>query len=323
MHKYIGIVVVIIALVIGVMAGKHMGSSKEYSDSRGDQVSEKGEVKEKTQPYTQEIAPGVYSFSADGEYHSMFAVTDEGVAVFETVNSKHAAALLEAVKSVTDKPVLYAFQSHNHWDHAGGGKVFQDAGAQTVMHSLAAEWLAANPGMDTSPPDMVWDGSRKDITLGGLTIEMHYLGLNHGLGMTVFVIPEHEVAYIGDLVTPNRVMFSIVPDFNIGEWERSLTEILELNFEVAVCSHNALPADEVPFGCTKDHVAEEKQYIVDLRNAIIAEFQKGTADVVGAIELPQYSHWEHYDDWLEMNAYRVMLDLWMGPYPWVPESSGT
>jgi glyoxylase-like metal-dependent hydrolase (beta-lactamase superfamily II) len=56
--------------------------------------------------------------------------------------------------------------------------------------------------------------------------------------MTVIVIPERSVAYFGDLVTPNRVMFSIVPDFNIGEWEHSLGEILELVFDVTVCSHN-------------------------------------------------------------------------------------
>lgn len=270
--------------------------------------------------YTQEIAPGLYSFGGGNGYHSMFLVTGEGVAAFETVNSDHATKLLAAIESITDEPILYAFHSHNHWDHSGGGKVFQDAGAQTVMHAQAAEWLAAHPGMDTSPPDLVWDGNRHEIDAGGTTVELHYLGLNHGLGMTVFVIPDKRAAYIADLVTPNRVMFSIVPDFNIGEWERTLGEILELDFDIAVCSHNELPADEVPNGCTKDHVAEERQFIVDLRNAIFAEFQKGTPafEVPGAVDLPQYAHWAHYDDWLEINALRVMLDLWMGPYPWVP-----
>jgi hypothetical protein len=75
-------------------------------------------------------------------------------------------------------------------------------------------------------------------------------------------------------------------------------------------------------GCTKAHVEEERQYIRDVRNAIFAGFQNGApADQIpGSIELPQYAHWDHYDEWLEMNAWRIMLDLWMGPYPWVPES---
>ena len=267
---------------------------------------------------TQEIAPGVYSFQFQ-RFNSMFVVADDGVAVFETKNSQHASAMLEAIRSITDQPVTYAFHSHNHWDHNGGGAVMQETGTQTVMHALAAEWLAANPGRDTSTPDVVWDGSRHDINIGGVTVQLHYLGLNHGLGMTVFVIPERRVAYIADLVTPNRVMFSIVPDFNIKEWERSLGEILELDFDIAVCSHNSLPADEVMNGCTKTHVAEERSYIQDLRKAILSEIEKGTPpfQIPSTIKLPKYAHWQQYNEWLPLNAQRVMLDLWMGPYPWI------
>jgi len=270
--------------------------------------------------YTNEIAPGVYSYSSGGGYHSMFMVTDDGVAVFETVNSAHGEKMIKAIREITDQPIEYAMQSHNHWDHSSGGGVFQAVGAKTVMHSLAAQYIAAIPGQDTSTPDVVWDGNRLDIEIGGVTVQLHYLGLNHGLGMTVFVIPEKRVAYIGDLVTPNRVGFNIMPDFNIGEWERSLGEILELDFDVAVCSHTALSAEEAPNGCTKTDVEEERQFLIDLRGAIFAEFQKGTPSeqIPASVELPQYAEWKGYDEWLAMNAWRVMLDIWMGPYPWVP-----
>lgn len=269
---------------------------------------------------TREIAPGIYSFAPGNHYHSMFAVTDAGVAVFETVNSKHASQLVGAIRKITDKPIKYALHSHNHWDHASGASVLQKAGAQTVMHTFAAEWLAANPGRDTSPPDVVWDGTRRDISLGDITIQMHYLGLSHGLGMTVFVIPERRVAYIADLVTPNRVMFSIVPDFNIKEWERTLGEILTLDFDVAVCSHNHLPGAEALNGCTKEHVSQERAFIQDLRKAIQTEFKKGTSpsEIPTTVKLPQYAHWDMYEQWLPLNAQRLLLDMWMGPYPWIP-----
>ncbi len=269
-----------------------------------------------------EISEGVYSFTLGEGNYSMFVVGEDGVAVFDTFHSGHAQEMLVAIRSVTDKPLKYAFHSHNHWDHASGGQVLKDAGAQTVMHALAAEWLAAHPGRDTTPPDMVWTGDRRDIDMGDFTVEMRYLGLNHGLGMTVFTIPERRVAYIADLVTPNRVMFAVVPDFNIGEWERSLGEILELEFDVAVCSHNGLPADEALKGCTREHVEEERQFIRDLRAAILAEFEKGTGflDVPKAVRLSQYEHWAFYDEWLEMNTLRLMTDLWMGPFPWYPDA---
>lgn len=269
-----------------------------------------------------EIGDGVYSFTIGQGNHSMFVVGEDSVAVFETFHSGHSQELLEAVRSVTDKPVKYAFISHNHWDHASGGQVFNDAGAQTVMHQLAAGWLKANPGRDATPPAVTWSGARKEFDMGDFTVRLHYLGLNHGLGMTIFTIPERRAAYIADLVTPNRVMFAVVPDFNIGEWERSLGEILELDFEIAVCSHNELPSQEAMNGCTRTHVEEERQYIRDLCKAILAEFEKGTGfmDIPKAVRLPKYARWVGYEEWLEMNTLRLMTDLWMGPFPWVPNA---
>ena len=42
-------------------------------------------------------------------------------------------------------------------------------------------------------------------------MELNYFGMNHGLGMTVFLLPEEKVAYIADIVTPNRVLFASFP----------------------------------------------------------------------------------------------------------------
>ena len=269
-----------------------------------------------------EIGDSVYSFTLGEGNHSMFVVGEDNVAVFETFHSGHSRKLLEAVQNITDKPIKYAFISHNHWDHASGGQVFSNAGAQTVMHKRAADWVEANPGRDTASPGIIWSGDRKDFDMGDFTVSMHYLGLNHGMGLTIFTIPERRAAYIADLVSPNRVMFSVVPDFNIGEWERSLGEILELDFDIAVCSHNELPMEEAMAGCTRTHVVEERQFIRDLRNAILAEFEKGTGfmEIPKAVRLPQYSHWIGYEEWLEMNTLRLMTDLFMGPFPWIPDA---
>lgn len=267
-----------------------------------------------------EVAPDIYSFSPSGDYYSMIIVSDAGVAVIESVSSDHSTQLVEAIRGITDQPIKYGFHSHNHWDHASGGQVLKDAGAQIIMHKRAAEWFEAHPGQDTAPPDIVWSGDQRTFTLGDKTIELNYLGLNHGLGMTVFRIPERDMAYMADIVTPNRLLFSIVPDFNIPEWERTLKEVLTMDFSSAVCSHNELPGDAA-FTCSKVHVQEHLDFMSDLRNAIFAEFQKGTPgmEVPAAIELPKYKDWAYYDEYLEMNAYRIMLDLWMGPFPWIPE----
>ncbi|NKB70190.1 MAG: MBL fold metallo-hydrolase [Candidatus Latescibacteria bacterium] len=265
------------------------------------------------------IAENVYSYGSSHGYFSMFVVTGDGVVVIESVSTQHATGLLQAIRAVTDQPVKYLLHSHNHWDHSSGGQVFKEAGAVTLAHIEAWEWMRANPGRDMAVPDESWGGVRKDITLGGTTIELHYLGMNHGLGMTVFRLPEQKVAYIADIVTPNRVMFSIVPDFNIREWERSLDEILLLDFDRAVYSHNE-KSDPLQGG-TKQDVADNLQFIRDLRAAIYAEFENGTNPMMvpDIVQLPQYKDWAMYDQWLAMNAWRLLLDDWMGPFPWRPD----
>ncbi len=269
-------------------------------------------------PETVKIADGIYSYGDPAtDYYSMFVVTGEGVVAFESVSTPHAKGLMEAIRGVTDLPIKYLLHSHNHWDHASGGQVFEDAGATTMAHIEAYRWMEANTGQDMAVPMESWSGDRKDIVLGDTTIELHYLGMNHGLGMTVFVLPRQRVAYVADLVTPHRVMFSVVPDFNIREWERSLEAVLELEFDVAVFSHNHAPD---PHEGTKEDVTAQLQYIRDLRGGIYAEFKKGTDAMMipSVIRLPKYAHWKMYDQWLEMNAWRIMMDEFMGPFPWRP-----
>ncbi len=264
-----------------------------------------------------QVADGVYAFDPHDGYNSMFVVTDDGVIAIESVNTKHATGMLEAIRSVTDQPVKYLLHSHNHWDHANGGNVFREAGAKIVAHEEAYAWMEANPNPDLALPDESWSGEKTEITLGGKTVELHYFGMNHGLGMTVFLLPEEKVAYIADLVTPNRVMFTIIPDFNIKEWVRTLNEVAELDFDKAVYSHSSSGS---PIG-TKEDVTLTASYITDLQAAIGVEFQKGTAfpDIAGAVKLPKYKDWAGYDEWLPLNVWRVMLDMWMGPFPWRPD----
>jgi len=193
---------------------------------------------------------------------------------------------------------------------------FKYNSAKIVAHVEAYEWMKANPHPDLALPDEVWAGNRKDIVLGGKTIELHYMGMSHGLGMTVFLFPEEKIAYIADIVTPHRVLFSIMPDFNIKEWKRTLAEVENMDFQTAIYSHTH--ADE-PFG-TKSDVTQTIEFINDLQMAIVAEFKKGTpfGKIPSTVKLPKYEHWAMYNEWMPLNVWRVMLDMHMGPFPWRP-----
>ena len=123
----------------------------------------------------------------------MFMITPDGVIVIEPVDVAHSEAMLAAIREKTDAPIKYALFSHNHWDHSKGGQVWKDEGAALVAHEEAAAYMRANPTDDLVVPETTWSGDEFEVTLGDLVVELHYLGLSHGNGMTTFVLPKQKV----------------------------------------------------------------------------------------------------------------------------------
>ena len=269
--------------------------------------------------YPVEVADGIYSYGDPTGYFSMFVVTDDGVISIEPVNPIQSRGLLDAIKSVTDQPIKYLLHSHNHWDHSNGGQVFRDEGATIIAHVDAYNWMRDNPHPDLALPDESWGGPRKDIVLGDTTVEMHHFGTSHGFGMTVFVLPEQRFGYIADLVAPNRLPFMFLPDFSPKEMERTLEEILELDFDRAIFSHNANASPRQ--GGTMQDVADTLQYLRDLRAGIQELIDNGTDPRMAptTVRLPDYENWVMYDEWLALNAWRIWLEGFMGPFPWKPD----
>jgi len=255
---------------------------------------------------TTEVAPGLYSFGA-GLAFNAFMVTDDGVIVMDSFDKDFAKASLEAIRKVTDKPIRYLVYSHNHYDHISGGEVFKTAGATILSHEATAAWLKNHPSPDVAMPDETWSGAKSELKLGKSQVNLLYFGPNHGEGMTVFQFPREKVIYTVDLVVPKRVAFAYMPDFSPKEWERTLAEMLELDFEQVMFAHNA------PVG-PRSSVAEQLKFLQDLRAAIFAEFKKGTRfmQIPNAVKLPQYETWDGYEEWLPMNAWRVLLEIAMG-----------
>ena len=257
---------------------------------------------------TVEVADGLYSFG-NGEVFGAFMVTDEGVIVMDSVNPMFASLMLAAIKGVTDQPIRYLIYSHNHWDHIAGGQVFKDAGATVLSHINIHEWLANHPAPNPAVviPDETWAGERHDVVLGGRTIELYHFGPSHGEGMTVFRFPEAQTIFTADLVVPKRVGFLYMPDFSPRGWIATLEAMEELEFETVMFAHNAA------FG-PRSSVAEQREFIQDLQAELITRMQAGENPfaIVETIELPKYQEWAGYDDWLAMNAWRIMLEMWMG-----------
>jgi cyclase len=77
----------------------------------------------------QPVGDGVYAAIAKPRTpincNAAIVVYDEGVLVMDTHSRpSSASALIRQIKSVTDKPVRYAVNSHFHWDHAQGNRAY-------------------------------------------------------------------------------------------------------------------------------------------------------------------------------------------------------
>jgi len=254
-----------------------------------------------------QVVDYIYSFG-DGVYFSMIMVTDEGILVADPNNQNHSENLIQAIRTISDQPITYLVYSHNHWDHSSGGQVFKDAEGTTILsHVDARDWLLEHPNPDVVVPDEVWEGNLHEIVLGGKTLQLHHFGPSHGEGMTVFHFPEDKIIFIVDIVTPKRVGFTILPDFFPKEWERTLTEVEALDFDITMFGHDRAygPASEV---------TEIREYVQDLRAEINRMIQDGVNPfmIPSTIELPKYQSWSMYDEWLGLNAWRVMLEILMG-----------
>jgi cyclase len=83
---------------------------------------------------TENVAPGVYLFSAAGygdvglSGNCVAIISRDGVLIFDTSGTpKTAQAVLGELRKLTDQPVRYVVNSHWHWDHWGGNQVFKAA----------------------------------------------------------------------------------------------------------------------------------------------------------------------------------------------------
>ena len=254
-----------------------------------------------------QITPNVYSFGSESAAFSLVVRTNQGIIVVDPVNQNHAETMLQAIRTITNQPITHLIYSHNHWDHIGGGQVFSDIGAKVLSHIDTALWLEENPNPKVVKPYAYWEGDFKEIFLGDTKLELYQFGPSHGEGMTVFYLPDEKIVFLVDIVTPNRVGFTIMPDFSPKGWENTLIEIEKLDFDTAMYAHKKAygPASEV---------TEIREYLQDLRVEIMSMMDQGINPMVipSTIELTEYESFEYYDQWLEMNAWRVLLEMWMG-----------
>jgi glyoxylase-like metal-dependent hydrolase (beta-lactamase superfamily II) len=159
---------------------------------------------------TEKIADGVYLFRS-GSQRSLFLVGETGVIVTDPLNQAAAKVYRESISRVTKLPVKYVVYSHYHWDRVSGGQIFKDEGARFVAQEQCTQRFRVNPNPAVVMPDISF-ADRLDVSVGDMTLEMHYFGPSHGDCLTVLLVEPANLMQVVDMVNPPRASFPVDPN---------------------------------------------------------------------------------------------------------------
>jgi glyoxylase-like metal-dependent hydrolase (beta-lactamase superfamily II) len=235
--------------------------------------------------YVQGLAGEVSHANQGFNSNAGFVVTQEGVVVFDALGTPPlGAALVNAIRMVTDKPIRRVIVSHYHADHFYGLQALKAEGAQVWAHVDAKPYLASEapklrleqrreslaPWVDHTArivePDL-WIEGDTAFRLGGLTFNVHHVGPAHTPEDLALVVQEEGVFYAGDLMFGSRVPF--VGDADSKAWLEAIDKLEQYRPKVLVGGHGA-----ASFDAAKD-LALTREYLLYLRKTMgeaVADF---------------------------------------------------
>ena len=191
-----------------------------------------------------------------------FIVTNAGVLVIDTGPSlRYGEQMRQAIRRVTERPVVRVVNTHHHPDHFLGNQAFaglpilalpetardeetQGGAFADNMYRMNGEWMR---GTEPQPATVTDVPAR--LQLGGHDIEfLRLAGHTHG-DLAVFDRTT-GVLFSGDLAFHDRA--PTTPHADIRVWLASLALLESLPFKVLVPGHGGPTADAAPIAQTQD-----------------------------------------------------------------------
>jgi glyoxylase-like metal-dependent hydrolase (beta-lactamase superfamily II) len=252
---------------------------------------------------------GVYIFRYQG-HQAMFVVTPDGVIATDPVGERRpaAAAYIAEIRKITQAPIKYVVYSHSHFDHIAGGKPFKDAGAVFVAHKNTKSLLEQRKAPDIVIPDQVIDDNGGKLELGGTTLELLYLGKNHGDNSLIMRLPKEKIIFVVDFLPLSGTQFRIMADTYLPDQEDSMKKILAMDWDKLIPGHPGAGGRQVG---NKDDVKADLDYMLDLSAAVKKATEEGKcyAGAIAEIKLPKYENLAGYAQNLPLNIERY-CDYW-------------
>jgi glyoxylase-like metal-dependent hydrolase (beta-lactamase superfamily II) len=253
---------------------------------------------------------GVYIFRYGGA-QAIFIVTPDGVIATDPISERRpaaAAAYIAEIRKITQAPIRYVVYSHSHYDHIAGGKPFKDLGAVFVSHINTKKVLEERKNPEVVLPDLVVDDSGGKIELGGTTLELLYLGKNHGDGSLIMRLPREKIIFVVDMIPLSGTQFRVMADTYVPEQEATMKKIVAMDWERMIPGHPGAGGRQIG---NKQDAQVDLDYVLDLSAAVKQAVEQGKnyAEAIRDIKLPKYENLAGYQQNLAGNIERY-YDYW-------------
>lgn len=203
----------------------------------------------------EELADGLYAYTAEGDPNSGVIVGDDSVMVVDTqATPAMAQDVIARIRQVTDKPIDYVCLTHYHAVRVLGASAY---GAKHTLASQGTYDLIVERGqqdyqsevgrfprlfqdVDSIPgltwPTMVFD-HKLTLFLGEREVQIMHLGRGHTKGDTVVWLPKEKVLFAGDLVEFGATPYT--GDAYLRDWPETLAKLRALGPEKLVPGRGA------------------------------------------------------------------------------------
>jgi len=182
----------------------------------------------------QKVTDNLYVIIGDGG-NTAFMPTSEGVILVDDKFAADAPQIVAKVKSVTDKPIRYVLNTHQHGDHTGGNEAMLAANAEIVIQKNARANMVT--GKQPGLPHITFT-DESQVFLGGKEVVAKHLGRGHTNGDAVIYFPSERVLHTGDLFVVGAPYCDSNNGGSIKEWDQTVQKILQTyDFDTVIPGH--------------------------------------------------------------------------------------
>jgi cyclase len=244
------------------------------------------------------VAKDVYFHEGDigrkGHCNNGWIVFKDYVLVVDANFPSGADEVIPKIRAITDKPIRFVFDTHQHGDHAYGNEVFAKQGAVPVAHEGVLEafkkfeptrWNDTAKGrkdVAASQPKAPTLLFRRDMIFddGERRVELLHFGVAHTQGDGFAWLPNEKILFTGDACVNGP--YNYAGDGNILEWINTLAAVQKLGAEKVCPGHGPSGGPEV--------LVDQRNYFIALRDGVKAlkDGRKSAAEVkAGSMQLKE------------------------------------